>query len=234
MPKRAKPVDLQGLLDAVLPHVAFDGWSDAALKAGATDLGADEQTIKALCPRGAIDLAVAYHKRGDAQMAATMAEADLAAMRYSERVAFALRMRLAHADREAVRRGTALFSLPLHAGEGAALIWGTADRIWTELGDTSRDVNWYSKRAILSAVYSSVVLFWLGDQSGGEESDAFIDRRIENVMQFEKTKAQLRGSKTFGPLMRGLGQALSGIRAPHREPASDLPGYWAPEGSKEG
>ena len=63
-----------------------------------------------------------------------------------------------------------------------------------------------------------------------EATDAFIDRRIENVMQFEKTKAQLRGSKTFGPLMRGIGQALSGVRAPHREPASDLPGYWAPEG----
>ncbi len=151
-------------------------------------------------------------------------------MRYSERVAFALRQRLAHADREAVRRGTALFSLPLHAAEGAALIWGTADRIWNELVDTSRDVNWYSKRAILSAVYSSVVLFWLGDESGGDETEAFIDRRIGNVMQFEKSKAQLRESKAFGPLMRGIGQALAGIRAPHREPASDLPGYWAPEG----
>lgn len=232
MPKRAKPVDLQGLLDAVLPHVAFDGWSEAAVMAGAADLGAEVQTIKALCPRGAIDLAVAYHKRGDDQMAAAMAGADLDAMRYSERVAFALRQRLAPADREAVRRGTVLFSLPHHAAEGAALIWGTADRIWTELGDTSRDVNWYSKRAILSAVYSSVVLFWLGDESGGEATDAFIARRIENVMQFEKTKAQLRQSKAFGPLMRGLGQALSGISAPRREPASDLPGYWAPERSK--
>ena len=230
MPKRAKPVDLQGLLDAVLPHVAFDGWSEAALRAGAADLGVEEQTVKALCPRGAIDLAVAYHKRSDDQMAAAMAGADLAAMRYSERVAFALRQRLAHADREAVRRGTALFSLPLHAAEGAALIWGTADRIWNELVDTSRDVNWYSKRAILSAVYSSVVLFWLGDESGGDKTEAFIDRRIGNVMQFEKSKAQLRESKAFGPLMRGIGQALAGIRAPHREPASDLPGYWAPEG----
>ena len=230
MPKRAKSVDLQGLLDAVLPHVAFDGWSEAALRAGAADLGVEEQTVKALCPRGAIDLAVAYHKRSDDQMAAAMAGADLAAMRYSERVAFALRQRLAHADREAVRRGTALFSLPLHAAEGAALIWGTADRIWNELVDTSRDVNWYSKRAILSAVYSSVVLFWLGDESGGAETEAFIDRRIGDVMQFEKSKAQLRESKAFGPLMRGIGQALSGIRAPHREPASDLPGYWAPEG----
>ena len=97
MPKSAKSVDLQGLLDAVLPHVAFDGWSEAALGAGAADLGADDQTIKALCPRGAIDLAVAYHKRGDDQMAAAMAEADLAAMRYSERVAFALRQKIGRA-----------------------------------------------------------------------------------------------------------------------------------------
>ena len=77
MPKRAKPVDLEGLLDEVLPHVAFDGWSEAAVKAAAIDLGVEEQTVKALCPRGAIDLAVAYHKRGDDQMAAEIGRAHV-------------------------------------------------------------------------------------------------------------------------------------------------------------
>jgi ubiquinone biosynthesis protein COQ9 len=55
----------------------------------------------------------------------------------------------------------------MHAADGAKAIWGTADRIWTALGDTSDDLNWYTKRATLSAVYGSTVLYWLGDDSPG-------------------------------------------------------------------
>ena len=118
-------------------------------------------------------------------------------------------------DREAVRRAATLFALPGNAAEGARLIWGTADAIWGALGDTSRDYNWYTKRAILSGVYSSSVLFWLGDQSEGfADTYAFVDRRIEDVMQFEKTKARLRENKLAQGLFAGPKALLSKIRAP--------------------
>lgn len=212
---------LDTLLDAALPHVAFDGWSPTTFDAAVADSGIDP----AICPRGAVDLAVAYHKRGDAQMIAAMAAADLSDMRYSQKVAHAIKLRLAAAeDKEIVRRGTSLFALPNHAGEGAKLIWGTADAIWTALGDTSDDVNWYTKRATLSAVYGSVVLFWLGDEAG--DVDDFIDRRIENVMQFEKTKAKIKGSALLKPFTGPLAAMMSGIKAPNHDPDPDLPGVW--------
>ena len=217
---------LDTLLDAALPHVAFDGWSPATFDAAVADSGIDS----AICPRGAVDLAVAYHKRGDAQMIAAMAAADLSDMRYSEKVAHAIKLRLAAAeDKEIVRRGTSLFALPNHAGEGAKLIWGTADAIWTALGDTSDDVNWYTKRVTLSAVYGSVVLFWLGDDTGAV--DDFIDRRIENVMQVEKIKARINKSALLKPLTGPLAAVLGGIKAPNRDPNPDLPGVWV-EGDK--
>ena len=211
------------LLDAALIHVAFDGWSPTAFRAAIQDAGIDEAVARGVCPRGAIDLAVAYHKRGDTEMTATLAATDLAAMRVRERVIFAIRTRLEAADKEAVRRGTVLFSLPQHAPEGGRLIWGTADAIWTALGDPSQDGNWYTKRAILSAVYSSVVLYWLGDDSEGQAATwDFLDRRIENVMQVEKVKAQLREN----PLTKGLAAAgdhiLGLIKAPVKR--DDLPG----------
>jgi ubiquinone biosynthesis protein COQ9 len=79
-----------------------------------------------------------------------------------------------------------------HAADGARAIWGTADAIWTALGDTSDDMNWYSKRASLSAVYGATVLFWLGDDSTGHQATwDFLDRRIEGVMRFEKAKAAM-------------------------------------------
>lgn len=213
------------LLEAALPHVVFDGWSEATFEAAIADSDIAPALAHALCPRGAVDLAVAFHKQGDAEMVARFEAADLSEMRYSQKVAALVLFRLeACEDKEVVRRGTSLFALPQYAGAGAELIWGTADAIWTALGDTSEDVNWYTKRATLSAVYGSTVLYWLGDDSENHEATrAFLDRRIENVMQFEKAKAQFRGSP-MGKLMQGPLSALERIKKP--APRGHMPGVW--------
>lgn len=214
----------EAVLDAALPHVPFDGWSETTLRAAITDSGVAEGLARALFPRGGIDLAVAFHKEGDSRMAETLAKADLSQMRFRDRVAFAIRTRLDLVeDRELVRRGTTLFALPQHAAEGAKLIWGTADAIWLALGDTSRDLNWYSKRATLSAVYGSVVLYWLGDDSPGHQATwDFLDRRIDDVMQIESLKAKLRENPLGKALLAGPGRVMEKWRAP--TVPDDLPG----------
>ncbi|MEH7828953.1 COQ9 family protein [Gemmobacter denitrificans] len=212
------------VLEAALPHVPFDGWSDATLKAALTDSGIDPALGAALFPRGPLDLALAYHRKGDACMVARLADMDLGSLRFRDRIAAAVMARLDLVeDKELVRRGTTFFALPHNAAEGGKAIWGTADAIWTALGDTSDDLNWYSKRATLSAVYSATVLFWLGDDSPGQQNTReFLDRRIENVMQFEKLKAGLQANPLTRALLAGPMKLLSGIRAPHRP--DDLPG----------
>lgn len=212
------------LLEAALPHVPFDGWSQATLAAAIADSGLAPGLAAGLFPRGGIDLAVAYHRRGDRLMAGALAARnDLATLKIRERIALAIRLRLSGAEREAVRRGAALFALPAHAAEGAGLIWGTADAIWTALGDPSRDINWYSKRATLSAVYGATVLYWLGDESADHAATwDFLDRRIGDVMSFEKTKAEWRESRLGKALMEGPLKLLERIHAPQGK--GDLPG----------
>lgn len=221
------------LLDAALLHVAFDGWTEATFVAAISDAGVDPVVARAVCPRGALDLAVAYHKRGDAAMIARLSAEDFSEMRFRDRIAAAVRFRLeASDDKEAVRRGTTLFALPNHAPEGARLIWETCDAIWTALGDSSDDVNWYTKRATLSAVYSSTVLFWLGDDSMDHQATwEFLDRRIDNVMQFEKFKSQVKANPVLKRLLAGPNWVLSHVRAPERGAAADLPGRWGTRGS---
>lgn len=216
------------LLDAALTHVPFDGWSEATFQAAITDSGIDPAMARSICPRGGVDLAIAYHERGDAAMQARAKTEDLSQLRYSEKIAALVRFRLeAIEDIEAVRRGATLFALPQHAADGAKLIWGTADAIWETLGDTSRDINWYTKRATLSGVYSTTVLFWLGDTSEGHaETWAFLDRRIDDVMQFEKIKAQVNNSAFLKPLLAGPKWAMSLVKAPSIRPETDLPGQW--------
>ena len=212
------------LLEAALPHVPFDGWSETTLRAAIADSGVAEGLARALFPRGGIDLAVAFHRQGDARMVAALAASDLAAMRFRDRIAHAVKLRLdVIEDRELVRRGTTLFSLPQHAPEGAKLIWGTADAIWDALGDTTRDLNWYSKRATLSAVYGSTVLYWLGDDSLGHQATwDFLDRRIEDVMQIEKLKAAVKANPIGKALLAGPTKLMEKWRVP--TVPDDLPG----------
>jgi ubiquinone biosynthesis protein COQ9 len=203
------------LLDAALVHVPFDGWSERTLRAAAVDAGVDLPLARALYPRGGIDLALAYHARGDAAMEARLAATDLTALRFRDRIAAAVRARLEAADQELVRRGTTLMSLPQYAPDGARAIWGTADRIWTALGDTSQDLNWYTKRATLSAVYGATVLYWLGDTSPGHQATwEFLDRRIDGVMQIEKLKSSIRENPLAKALSAGPMKVSSMIRAP--------------------
>jgi len=215
------------ILHAALPHAAFDGWSATTLQAAISDSGTTPGLALALFPRGGIDLAVAYHQQGDQAMRDALAATDLSALRYTDRVALAIKLRLTPADKELVRRGTTLFSLPHHAPEGAKLIWSTADAIWTALGDTSTDINWYSKRATLAAVYTATVLFWLGDPSeDNADTWAFLDRRLGNVTAFEKTKAAINRNPMTKALLAGPLKLLGKIRAP--QPSPDLPGHHKP------
>lgn len=218
------------LMLAALPHVPFDGWSETTFRAACADAGVDAGLARGLCPRGAVDLALAFHAAGDRAMVDRLRHSDLGAMKFRDRVAFAVRARLeAVEDKEVVRRGTTLFALPHYAADGARAIWGTADAVWTTLGDTSDDLNWYSKRAILSAVYASTVLYWLGDDSPGHQATwDFLDRRIGDVMAIEATKARLRQNPLTRPLMAGQDWIAQRIRKP--SDLSGLPGKWGPRG----
>lgn len=212
------------LLDAALLHVVFDGWSKATFDAAVSDSGVNPVLAQALCPRGAVDLALAYHRRGDQMMLARLSETDLSELRFRDRIAAMIRYRLeVTEDKEAVRRGVTLFALPQHAATGAKALWGTCDAIWTALGDTSDDLNWYSKRTILSGVYSSTLLYWLGDDSPDHQTTwEFLDRRIDNVMQFEKVKADMRKNPLLKPLMAGSEWLSSQIKPPAGQ--DDMPG----------
>lgn len=220
-----EPTLARRLTEAALVHVAFDGWSDETLAAAAQDLPVDIATARALFPRGGLDLALSYHQLGDAAMLETLETTDLSAMRFRDRVAFAIRSRLETADKEAVRRASTLMALPQNAPLATRALWNTVDAIWDALGDPSEDGNWYSKRVILSGVYSATVLYWLGDESEDHvDTWAFLERRIEDVMRFEQTKAQIKASPVLRNTVGLPFQLLEKLRKP--APRPPLPGNW--------
>ncbi len=195
---------------ATMMHVAFDGWSDSALKRGAQDLGLPDGYERLVFPRGRIDVIDHMMRRADRMMLEELERRGVRDMRIRDRISQAIWIRLEQAAsyREAVRSALVVLALPSHAPLAARSLWKTADCIWHAAGDTASDYNHYTKRATLSAVYSSTLLCWLGDDSDNfTETAAFLDRRIDNVMQFEKLKAGVQKSTENLPsLTRFLGR----------------------------
>ncbi len=212
---------------SAVPHVAFDGWTDRTLARAVAEAGVDPGLSRIAFPRGGVDLALAYHDLKDSELAEQLGAADLSGLRFRDRVAHAitLRLELISQDREAVRRAVSLFALPTHAVDGARAIWRTSDTIWNALGDTSRDYNWYSKRTTLSAVWSSCLLYWLGDESPNlNRTREFVHRRIDNVMQFEEVKARIADNRLAAAILKGPQRLLDRVRAPDDTASSGLPG----------
>jgi ubiquinone biosynthesis protein COQ9 len=183
------------ILDGALAHVPFDGWCDKALARGAADAGVSEAFARLAFPAGTSDMVDYYLRRLDARMVAQLGKMKLDKMRIRDRITaiIELRLRLNAEHREVVRRTVTWAALPGHVEQGARALWRTADAMWRAAGDTATDYNHYTKRAILSGVYSATLLVWLQDESEDyAETSAFLKRRIDNVMQFEKVKAKLR------------------------------------------
>lgn len=189
------------LIAAMLPDVAFDGWTATARDAAADAEGIDRD-IAAMALPDALSMVDAYILRADAMMADAMAAADAPSLKVRDRIRLALATRFDQAahDRETVRRALAVLALPQNAPHAARTLWRTADAVWRAAGDTATDFNHYSKRAILGTVYSACLLYWLDDDSEDQlATRAFIDRRIDNVMQFEKSKVRAREALAWVP-----------------------------------
>ena len=184
------------ILNAALKIVVFEGWSERALMDSGHSLGMSVSQILFAFPEKEMDLALYFHSEGDKEFNHIMKETNFSEMRYREKVALAVRTRLAIAsdNKEAVRRASAFFAMPMNIPSGASAIWRTVDSIWVALGDISQDSNWYTKRITLYLIYSSSLLFWLGDSSDGDlETAAFIDRQIDNLMKLQ-SKSQIFSS----------------------------------------
>lgn len=191
------------LVEAVLPEVPFDGWSAAALKAAAAGLGLEADTVERAFPQGPRDAIEHWSALADQALLDQLAAVELGALKVRQRIATAVRLRLTIAapHREAVRRAMAVLALPTNQALAWRLLYRTVDSIWYGTGDRSTDFSFYTKRAILAAVYSATLLYWLDDASE-EFADtwAFLDRRLEDALRLPRLIGSLRSHLFAAPL----------------------------------
>lgn len=211
---------LDEIREAIAPRLAanaaFDGWTDAAVESSAFEIGVDPDLAKLALKGGPMALIDAWIGSVDAEMAHRLPQEKLDAMKIRDRITalVATRLEIMAPDREGLRRAQAIMAMPQNLAQASRIGWRSADRMWRLAGDTATDFNHYSKRATLSAVYLSTLLTFVNDDSEDyTETRSFLDRRIENVMQFEKAKAQLKGR---GDYMPSLSRFIGRLRYPPR------------------
>ena len=195
-------LERDAMIAAMLPNVPFDGWTEACARAAARNAGLEGVDVGGLFPGGAIDMVAHYADLADRRMLIGLSERDVAAMRIRDRIATGIRTRLEQHvnDREAVRRAVAITAMPQHAAVALRTLYNTVDAIWRVAGDTATDFSFYSKRALLAWVYTATLLHWLDDDSEDHsETWAFLDRRIDNVMQIPKLRGRLKHALAVVP-----------------------------------
>ena len=182
-------------IEAMLPHVPYDGWTVMALRRALADIGIDPDAARELFPLGPADMVETYCDLADRRMEDSAAAEGIAALRLSQRVRklIALRLRQAAPHRQAVRRALAVLARPGNQGAAARTAARTVDAIWHAAGDRSVDFSWYTKRAILAGLYGATLLRWLSDDSE-EFADtlSFLDRRLAGVARLGSLRRRLR------------------------------------------
>ena len=204
------------LAPMIARNAGFDGWSDAAVHAAADEAGVDRDVAKLAFNDNAIDMIDAWIDSIDMELAHRLPAEKLAAMKIRDRITalLATRLEIMAPDRESLRRAMAIMAMPQNLVRSAKIGWRSADRMWRLAGDTASDFNHYTKRMTLSAVYASTLSVFVNDDSDNfADSRAFLDRRIDNVMQFEKVKFQAKQRQEYVP---SLSRFIGRLRYPAR------------------
>ncbi len=181
------------LAPIVAANAAFDGWTVRAVEAAADQARVDREVALLAFSGGPMIMIEAWFANIDESMLGSLAPDVLANMKIRQRIAALVEQRLAllAPHREALRRAQAILSFPVNATRAARLCWRAADRMWRVAGDASADYNHYTKRAMLGAIYAATLLTFVNDETEDfADTRAFLARRIDGVMRFEKAKAR--------------------------------------------
>ena len=192
------------LLTAALARVPELGWTDAALRAAAEDLGYSA-AVAGQIPRGVGALVDHFADDCDSRLSVKIVlEGDdvLGPMTPRERIATVVKWRLEMLEPmiESWAAATAISAAPENAAATASRRAQLADEMCAAAGSgfgvshVSRTAGWVADRAALMALYAACELYMLTDQSPGfEDTKAFVDARAKDLVELGKTAEELGG-----------------------------------------
>ena len=77
-------------------------------------------------------------------------------------------------------------------------LYNSVDQLWFIAGDSSTDFNFYTKRLILSGIYSRIMLFFFNNNNQ-EELENILDESLKRVSRIPEIKSKLKIFRDFLP-----------------------------------
>ncbi|KAM1175733.1 hypothetical protein ACFXTH_028151 [Malus domestica] len=179
------------VLQASLPHVIRLGWSEAAMIAGARDVGVSPSIVGSF-PRKEGTL-VEFFMDDCLQRLIDRIESstdELKSLILSDRITKLICIRLEMQAPYISKWPQALsiqaqpMNVPTSFKQRAMLV----DEIWHGAGDDTADFQWYVKRTVLGGIYSTTEIYMLTDDSPDfRDTWAFLDNRVKDAFDLKKT-----------------------------------------------
>lgn len=183
------------IIASALPLAAVEGWTLSVFEKAVIAAGVTEGEAALAFPGGPETLVPVYFDTQLNSLKAEIAALPLEDMRIRERVTKGVELWLDGLSAHPVAARKALDWCAVHPLSNhsvPSIVWSVADAIWKGIGDESSGFTFVSKRTTLSAVITSTLAVWRKHADEKPEWKAFLDRRIEDVMAFEKFKAGIK------------------------------------------
>ncbi|KAK7363319.1 hypothetical protein VNO77_05458 [Canavalia gladiata] len=200
------------VLHASLPHVIKLGWTEAALIAGARDVGLSPSIVGSLSRKEAA--LIEFFMDECLQRLVDKIDSDKSLKNLtpsdciSKLIRFRLEMQAPYISTwpQALSIQAQPANVPTSFKQRAMLM----DEIWHAAGDNASDIDWYAKRTILGGIYSTTEIYMLTDSSPDfRDTWAFLDARVKDAFDLKKTiqEAQYLAEAVTA----GLGNSFQGF-----------------------
>lgn len=183
---------IEKILPEMLKKAGEAGWNDESYAQVLKTKRVSHEKAAMALPDGVSSLIEIYFTRAREQVVSELSALDQSDMRIRDKVTTGVRIWFGYLSEHHRASVRALDWCAVHPAEPVPLtemVWQVADAVWTGIGDTSTGFTYMSKRTILSGVIVSTLAVWRQSESDEAEWSAFLDRRISDVMAFEKFKA---------------------------------------------
>ena len=196
------------LVLGMLLNIPFDGLQWEALYRAAEDLkiyknpltNENKIELKNFFENDLVNIIKAFNDYLDDKMEDSFSKTKKNKQRTPEKIKSLILNRIsASLDfKDGIVSSLGFMSLPQNSKSSLKMLYNTCDRIWRVSGDQSTDFSFYTKRLILSGVYSSTLMYWIQDDTGDlKNTEDFLNRRLEDVSKIGK-------AKQFSSKLKGL------------------------------
>ncbi len=180
-----------------LKNVPFDGWTWNALYNSAIDLNIfkgeltekNKSDLRKLYNNEIVNIIKKFNDYLDNEMIKKFKKTKIVGKNIPTKIKNLIMFRLNSSIeyKDAIRSSLGIISFPSNSKFAFKMLYKTCDEIWRTSNDKSTDFSFYTKRLILSGVYTSTVFYWLNEDSI-EKVENFLDRRLNDVHKFGKIK----------------------------------------------